>query len=80
MFIYSLRRGNANVMLEVNGTYLQTIFRLPLSQTLKPILVSYHIYYHDPKEVDVQNLVGIDSAITVPRMREKARYRVESGN
>jgi len=32
------------------------------------------IYYYVPQVVDVQNLVGIDSAVTDLRMREKTRF------
>ena len=42
------------------------------SETPQPISMSCQIYYHvPPKGVDVQNLVGIDSAVTDLRMREK---------
>ena len=39
----------------------------------------YHAKYitKSPKGVDVQNLVGIDSAVTDLRMREKTRLRVD---
>ena len=33
--------------------------------------MSCQIYYYVPQGVDVQNLVGIDSAVTDLRMREK---------
>ena len=32
------------------------------------------IYYYVPQGVDVQNLVGIDSAVTDLHMREKTRF------
>ena len=41
------------------------------SETPQPISMSCQIYYYAPKRVDVQNLVGIDSAVTDLRMREK---------
>ena len=41
------------------------------SETPQPISMSCQIYYYVPKSVDVQNLVGIDSAVTDLRMREK---------
>jgi len=36
--------------------------------------MSCQIYYYVPQGVDVQNLVGIDSAATDLRMREKTRF------
>ena len=36
--------------------------------------MSCQIYYYVPQGVDVQNLVGIDSAVTDLRMREKHIY------
>jgi len=41
------------------------------SETPQPISMSCQIYYYVPQGVDVQNLVGIDSAVTDLRMREK---------
>ena len=36
--------------------------------------MSCQIYYYVPQGVGVQNLVGIDSAVTDLRMREKTRF------
>ena len=47
------------------------------SKTPQPISMSCQIYYYVPKSVDVQNLVGIDSAVTDLRMREKTRFCVD---
>ena len=44
------------------------------SKTPEPISMSCQIYYYVPQGVDVQNLVGIDSAVTDLRMREKTRF------
>ena len=44
------------------------------SETPQPISMSCQIYYYVPQGVDVQNLVGIDSAVTDLRMREKTRF------
>ena len=41
------------------------------SVTPQPISISCQIYYYVPQGVDVQNLVGIDSAVTDLCMREK---------
>ena len=41
------------------------------SETPQPISMSCEIYYYVPKRIDVQNLAGIDSAVTNLRMREK---------
>ena len=41
------------------------------SETPQPISMSCQIYYYVPQGVDLQNLVGIDSAVTDLRMREK---------
>ena len=50
-------------------------FRTPHpSETPQPISMSCQIYYYVPQGVDVQNLVGIDSAVTDLRMREKTRF------
>jgi len=39
--------------------------------------MSCQIYYYVPQGVDLQNLVGIDSAVTDLRMREKTRFCVD---
>jgi len=39
-----------------------------------PISMSCQIYYYVPQGVDVKNLVGIDSAVTDLRVREKTRF------
>jgi len=49
-------------------------FSTPPSETPQPISISCQIYYYVPQGVDVQNLVGIDSAVTDLRMREKTRF------
>jgi len=41
------------------------------SETPQPISMSCQVYYYVPPGVDVQNLVGIDSAVRDLRMREK---------
>ena len=46
------------------------------SETPQPISMSCQIYYYVPQGVDVQNLVGIDSAVTDLRMREKNTFCV----
>ena len=46
-------------------------FRTPPSETPQPISMSCQIYYYVPQGVGVQNLVGIDSAVTDLLMREK---------
>jgi len=43
------------------------------SKTPQLISMSCQIYSYVPQGVDVQNLVGIDSAVTDLRMREKTR-------
>ena len=46
-------------------------FRTPTPpKPLNRISISCQIYYYVPQGVDVQNLVGIDSAVTDLRMRE----------
>ena len=46
-------------------------------ETPQPISMSRQIYYYVPQGVDVQNLVGIDSAVTDLRMREKNTFCVD---
>jgi len=41
------------------------------SETPQPISMLCQIHYYVPQGVDVQNLVGIDPAVTDLRMREK---------
>jgi len=49
-------------------------FRTPFpSKTPEPISMSSNILLRPPQGVDVQNLVGLDSAVTDLRMREKTR-------
>ena len=47
------------------------------SHTPGPISISLQIYHYVPQGVDLQNLVGIGSAVTFLRMREKTRFRVD---
>jgi len=47
------------------------------SKAPQPISMSCQIYYCVPHRVDVQNLVGIDSAVTDLRMREKNTFCVD---
>ena len=48
------------------------------SETPQPISISCQIYYYVPPQGDdVQNLVGIDSAVTDLRMREKNTFCVD---
>ena len=55
---YAVLEANA----KVNG---RGPFSLPHpSETPQPISMSCQIYYYVPQGVDVQNLVGIDSAVT----------------
>ena len=52
-------------------------------RTLAPPTPLYQFRYHfkyitkSPQGVDVPNLVGINSAVTFLRMREKTRFRVD---
>jgi len=65
---YAVLEANA----KVNG---RGPFSLPHpSETPQPISMSCQIYYYVPQGVDVQNLVGIDSAVMDLRMREKTRF------
>ena len=61
---YAVLEANA----EVNG---RGPFSHPnTSETPQPISMSCQIYYYVPQGVDVQNLVGIDSAVTDLRIRQ----------
>ena len=65
-------------MLEANGKVngIAEISNPSPSQTLGPIWMRLQIYHYVPQGVDVQNLVKIDLAVAVLRMREKTRFRV----
>ena len=65
---YAVLEANANV----NG-------RGPFShhhpsETPQPISMSCQIYYYVPQGINVHNLVGIVTAVTDLRMREKTRF------
>ena len=65
---YAVLEANA----EVNG---RRPFSHPNpSETPQPISMSCQIYYYVPQKVDVQNLVGIDLAVTDLRIRQKTRF------
>ena len=58
-------------MLEANAFGPLPFLHPHPSETPQPISMSCQIYYYAPQGVDVQNLVGIDLAVTDLRMREK---------
>jgi len=55
----------------VRSQWERPIFAPHPSETSQPISMSCQIYYYVLRGVDVQNLVGIDSAVTDLRMRKK---------
>jgi len=69
---------NSSALIETNSKVNgRAHFLLPPSQTHEPVLISLQIITRSAKGVDMQNLVGIDSAVTIICMHEKSRFHVD---